>query len=53
MFLGIICQIHDHPLWAPAMAELLFLLNLAAIPLFTSSVTVFLALVDPANPTVF
>ena len=36
-----------------AMAALLFYLNLAAIPLFTVAIAVFLALTDPRNDLVF
>ena len=44
---------HGDPERESAMAQLLFVLNVAAIPLFTGSMAVFLGLTDPVNRAVF
>lgn len=53
MFLGIIAQIHSSVLQQRAMTACLFAVNVAAIPLFTASVALFLGLCDPVNTSVF
>ena len=46
-------QMHDHPQRVATMTELLFVLNIAAVPLFTIAIALFLAVTDPTVEAVF
>ena len=53
MLLGVMAQLHGNVEREAVMSQLLFVLNVAAIPLFTLWVWLFLTISDPAASSVF